>query len=400
MSQYVFRKGVVAVGHVRKRGNVWYGYFDAGKKLDGSRNQKCVRLPDATGKRDAEKQLAKLVLQYEERHAPLNGKTTVAQYMPRWYEAMKSQWEPSTQYNYKRQIERFIVPRLGHIKLCELTPIQIQQLYTDLMDGTITGKPQQASSVHVVHTILHSSLKRAVLWEYIPSNPAARVIPPKPKKVVDRKVLDEKDTIQFLQRLRAYRPELFVPMMLITGTGIRRSEVLALRWSDVDLDKKRIYTRRIIEKIAGKWRIGPPKTPHSVRILPISDSLVSLLREHKVEQEQRRKQLGKLWHDNDLVCDYHDGSFWHPNTFSNAIIYFANRNGYERITPHSFRHGHASHLNKAGVSMKAISERLGHADIRITGDIYTHMLSGMPEEAAEKVDAMLNEAKKPKASGN
>ncbi len=197
--------------------------------------------------------------------------------------------------------------------------------------------------------------------------------------------LSPEEVTRFLET--AQDTDYYVYFATLLYTGLRRGELLALRWRNLDLD---IGTLTVVETAYkldnGEYRIKEPKTPQSRRTVTLPSSLVELFKAYRVDQELLRIQLGVTLDVDDFAFIRPDGSPINPNAVTLAFKRILKRTGLKGIRMHDLRHTHATLMLKAGVHPKVVSERLGHANIGITLDIYSHVLPGMQEAAAEKFD--------------
>lgn len=201
--------------------------------------------------------------------------------------------------------------------------------------------------------------------------------------------LDEIQTVWLFNASQGTR--LYVPILFSATTGVRRGEVLALSWTDLDLSGASATIRRSLEQTRKcGLRFKHPKNNKGRRI-SLPGLLVEALKEHRAQQSKTGELLGKGFNKHDLVFPREDGTIWKPEQFTDSYFRFTRKIGV-RVRFHDLRHSHASQLLRAGVPVKVVSERLGHSSIGITLDTYSHVLPGMQEEAAEKIDAALRAA--------
>ena len=182
-----------------------------------------------------------------------------------------------------------------------------------------------------------------------------------------------------------------IPLLLALTTGMRRGEFLGLRWADIDLPLGTVTVRRSVEQTHEGIGFKSPKGKRG-RLISLPALTVDALKEHRQHQNAQRKALGKSYREDDLVCTLEDGSLWAPDAFTSQFARLARRIGLKGIRLHDMRHSHATHLLQQGVHPKIVSERLGHSTVAITLDTYSHVLPGMQEDAAVKVDSTLREA--------
>ncbi|MBE9512856.1 MAG: site-specific integrase [Chloroflexi bacterium] len=281
-----------------------------------------------------------------------------------------------------------ITPALGRIHLTQLQPRDFQNYYGQaLTSGRADGKGGLSSrSVCYHHRILSEALSHAVRMGLVGRNVAEVVDPPR----VEHKnlsILSPENVPRFLEA--AQDTPHYVLFYTALYTGMRLGELLGLRWCDVDLDLASLSVVQSLYKCRGVCKIIQPKSSHSRRQIAMSPSLALLLRKHKTNQQAQRILLGKVLGDSDLVFTYVDGKALDPKVISHNCAKILKRAGLPHIRFHDLRHTHATLLLKAGVHPKIVSERLGHANIGITLDTYSHVLPGLQEKAAERFDEML-----------
>ncbi|MBO8137075.1 MAG: site-specific integrase [Desulfotomaculum sp.] len=200
---------------------------------------------------------------------------------------------------------------------------------------------------------------------------------------------DEKQVKAMLEAAKG--TSYYGPVLLAVTTGMRRGEILGLRWQDVDWENKALLIRQTIQYTPEQGIIfKQPKTAGSRRAVKISSTIIEFLKKHKVEQNKIKLLLGPgFYEDNGLVFCQNNGRPMHPDSVSSWFPKFMEKNGLPKIRFHDLRHTHATLLLKQGIHPKVVSERLGHVGISITMDIYSHLLPGMQEEAANKIDEVV-----------
>ena len=184
---------------------------------------------------------------------------------------------------------------------------------------------------------------------------------------------------------------LYLPILLAVTTGMRRGEILALRWQDVELEHGFLTARRSLQETKAGVSFKSTKGKKG-RQISIPELLIEALRSHSNEQSRVKGLLGSDYENNDLVCCIEDGRIWKPSAFTSAYRDLLRRRKIQPVRFHDLRHSHASQLLRAGVNAKVISERLGHSKVGFTLDVYSHLLPGMQEEAARKTDTGLRAA--------
>lgn len=375
-------------GHIRKRGErSWAIVLDLGRDASGKRRQKWHSVKGT--KRDAERELSKLINALYTGDYVEPSKMRVSEYLTQWLaDYAKTNVSPKTYERYAQIIENSIAPKLGNYRLAELRPLHIQGMYSDaLREGRRDGKGGlSAQTVLHFHRVLHKALAQAVKWQLLARNPADAVDPPRPEKKSMR-ALDEGETAELLRLVDG--SSLFVPVLIAVTTGLRRGEILALRWQDIDIDSGQATIARSLEQTKNGLRYKRPKTERGSRNVALPSYTIDVLNRHRAEQAERRLRLGPVYEDNNLICARDDGAAIPPDTLSTNFASTIRRSKMPHVRFHDLRHTHATQLLKQGVHPKVVSERLGHSKIGITLDTYSHVMPGMQEDAAQKVDLAL-----------
>jgi|SRR5262245_12428369 len=216
----------------------------------------------------------------------------------------------------------------------------------------------------------------------LPRNPAEAAEPPR----IERPAMNTYDVEQTAELLEAVRgTRLFVPVMLGVLCGLRRGEIAALRWRNVDLNTARLAVVESAEQTKAGVRYKPPKSGRS-RTVALAATVVAELRAHRARQAEELLRLGIRQNEATFVYAREDGEPMQPRSLTHAWQQMLARTGLSRIRFHDLRHAHATHLLASGVHPKVASERLGHSKVGITLDLYSHVLPGMQEDAAARVD--------------
>lgn len=290
-----------------------------------------------------------------------------------------------------RNLRLHVLPRLGGRLLQQVTPTLLNNLYADLMEsGRTNGGPGglSAKTVRYEHTTLHKVLADAVDTGMIPHNPADRARPPKPKvgPQPEMRCWNAEQLAKFLLHVEGHR--LQAAFHLAAMTGMRRGEVLGLRWQDIDFETGRLAVRHTLVSVAYQIRESTPKT-HQARVVDLDGGTLDLLQLHRNRQRAEREAWGSDYQENDLVFRREDGSPVHPDSFTQAFDAEVRRSGLPRIRLHDLRHSHATIALRAGVPVKVISERLGHENPAFTLKQYAHVIPGMQAEAAALIASLV-----------
>ena len=302
---------------------------------------------------------------------------------------MKAQVALRTHERYSELIRKNIVPSLGAVRLATLRPVQISGVYAKaLISGRRDGQGGLSpSTVLYMHRITKHALADAVRWGLLAKNPADAVDPPK----VERPTLTTYDMGQTAELLDAARPtRLYVPILLGVLCGLRRGEIVALRWSNVDLARSQVSVTEAAEQTKAGVRYKPPKSGRS-RTVALSGFVVEELRAHKLRPAEELLRLG-VRQENAFVYTREDGQPIQPRTLTQGWMALMRTGLLPRVRFHDLRHAHATHMLASGVHPKVASERLGHSKVGITLDLYSHVLPGMQADAAARLDDALQQA--------
>jgi integrase len=365
-------------GFLRKRGNVWYTTFDLPRLPHQPRRQKCVRL-GSISKAEAQERERQVLRRYDEGSFAEESSKTVGDLLDAWLTdlkpTVKSQTiSPTTYQRYASIVKLHLKPHLGALSLRRLSAGDITAAY-----GKVRAKGLSGQSCLHTHRVLHTALEygtKTLGW--LRANPAAAVRSPK----VTRKTaaLDGSTVPILLEATKGTRFE--YPVALTATTGLRRGELLALRWSkSVDFERRRLIVAESLEetKILG-LRFKAPKSG-KIRVLPLADVAVPLLHSHRARQDAERRRFGMRYHDNDLVFCNPDGTPWPPETFTKQFAQITRSIGMKGFRFHDLRHTFATLTLKNGTSVNEVSQLLGHSSPVITLSTYAHVIEGVARDA-------------------
>ncbi len=378
----------MARGHILRRGRRWTIVVDVPRGEDGSRKQRWHS--GYLTRAAAERALTEIRSRLDTGNYIPVSKTPLASFLREWLEAVRVKVRPSTWASYRLNVERYVIPRLGSVPLQILTPAGLNAFYADLLTGGRTTREGGLAprSVQYCAMILKRALGEAVRWSLIPRNPADLADPPRPAAASEMRTWSAGELRAFLEYVREDR--YYAAWRLAATTGLRRGEVLGLRWRDVDLEAGRLAITQTLLAVADKLSFSAPKTTKSRRSVALDPTTLAVLRDHRVAHVEERLRWGPVYQDADLVFCAEDGSPLHPDRFSKAFAKHAAAAGLPAIRFHDLRHTHATLALQAGVHPKVVSERLGHATVSITLDTYSHAIPAMEEEAAAKVAAVVD----------
>ena len=388
-------------GHITKRAKGTYTIVLNGgiDPVTGKRKQHWITVKGS--KKDAEKKLSEILHNQDKGIGFVNpGKLTLQEYLESWLEDYcKPNLSPDSTETYRFMCNKHINPELGHIPLSALNSLHIQKLENKKLEsGRLNGKGGLSNrTVKYIHITLTKALKMAVKSGLLMRNPCDSVEPPKVTQT-EFKILNEDDINKLLEALKGseYYPIFFTDLF----SGMRRSELLALRWQDVDLLSMTASVNRVIKVLnGGGIEFRPPKTQKSRRLIALTPANTVILREHLEARKQYLKSLNpnfdpdKDFDESELVFCHPDGKPYLPDSVTHAWMTLVKRIGLDGVRLHDVRHSHASILLKQGVHPKIVQERLGHATINTTLDIYSHVVPGLQAAAAAKFDEIFKPKK-------
>ncbi len=400
-------------GHVHKRGRTWTVVFDLGeqprmrcancgwKAWGASLRSRC---PDCGGtveapherrqrskggfptKAAAEDYLAQSIAEVVRGTLVMPANTTIGEYLQQWLEIQRTQLEPTTWINYRRRIARYFQPRLGNIPLQALRVQHLNALYAELKErGGAKGQPLAVATVRRLHAVLHKALKDAARQDLVAYNVASKATLPKRDLHLDHGVekrfraWNAKELRTFLKLVEGHPLE--AAFLLAANTGMRRGELLGLTWEDVDLEGRSFYVRHALACVEKRAYLKATKT-NRPRTISIDARTVAALRARRREQTAQRLAWPGPWgNDWDLVFTRADGRYVNPLQLTDAFRKTLATSDLPRIRLHDLRHTHATLMLQAGVPVKVVADRLGHADITMTLNTYSHVLPAMDQRA-------------------
>ncbi len=362
-------------GHIRRRGErSWELKFDVG--ADAATGRRKIRYVSFKGTKKAAEQNGQGVVP---------SRATVAEFMDRWLrDWVSGNVSPKTADRWHDLVKLHIAPHIGAVPVQKLKPVHLNELYGKLLRGDGGRRSLAPRTVGHVHRALHRALGHAAQWGVTASNVAALVSPPR-VAAAELEILSAEQTQTLLAKLRGR--SLYLPVATALATGMRRGEILALRWKDVELDRARLRVEQSLEQTRAGLRIKAPKTKYGRRTITLPPFLVADLRAHwKAQQEQRLALgLGKAPADA-LVFANADGQPRRPDGLT--MEWGRARKGLGlSVSLHAFRHTHASALIASGMDILTISRRLGHSSPTITLSVYGHLFSNTDDRAAQIVQS-------------
>lgn len=340
----------------------------------------------ATTKREVRELTAKMQTEHNAGSITKAATITLAAYCERWLAAIEGSVRPSTHDRYTRVVHGHLLPSLGRVQLGKLSPLMVQDWYADLLRPSQSRPGLSPTTVNLYHGILHGALDQAVKWRLLVRNVCDAVEPPRPEQN-EMSVWDAAQVRTFFATIAGTKHEALY--VLAAHTGMRRGELAALRWADVNLEAGTVAVQRTMSRGAAGLVIGEPKTRKGKRQIAIGTSVIASLRRHKAEQNERRLMLGPEWIAADLVFDRGNGELLHPNIITRTFTTLSERAGLPHIRLHDLRHTAATLMLANGEHVKVVQERLGHSDIGITMNLYSHVTQDMQRDAADRMERLL-----------
>ena len=373
-------------GSIRKEQNGLWSFVVDTAVLGAPRRQH--RRRGFRTRREAQQALDRLKASVDRGEFVERSRQTLREYMERWLPAIRGTIEPSTWESYERNIGNHLLPALGDIPLQALTPDDLSDLYATLAEsGRRDGRGGlSARTVQYCHVILHRALSDAVRRGSVVRNVSDYALVPAPKRrrrSAEMATWAASEVAAFLDATHDDR--LYYVWHVALMTGMRRGEVLGLRWRDCDLEAGRLRLVRQLRVVRHVPEFSDLKTDRSRRQVGLDPETVKLLRQHRRAQLEERLMVGDGYRDSDLIFAQPDGDHYHPEAVSKVFDRRVSRWGLPRITFHDTRHTWATLALQAGVHPKVVSERLGHASVAFTLDVYSHAVQGLDDDAAARV---------------
>lgn len=373
-------------GSIRQRGDGYEIAVSAGVDPVTGKRRRVYRW--ARTKKQAERILTDVLADVDRGSFADPGRLTMATYLrEHWMPHISTRVRPRTAQRYAQLLDRHMVPVVGDVKLAKLQPAHVQRVVDQALAASLAPR-----TVAAVYRTLHGSLAQAVRWQVLSVNAAAPVRPPR----AERPKLTIPDALTVGKVLDAARgTRLYLPIATCASTGLRRGELLALRWRDVDLDVGHVRVTASLQRVERRDVFLGPKTDRSRRTVGLPPAAVALLRRHRKEQLERRVLLGEAWVDLDLVIERGDGEPFPPDSLSRDWYGLVRRIGLPSLRLHDLRHAYATRLLEAGVHPKVVSEALGHSSVAFTMDTYQHLMPTMQNAATRAIEEALGPALSP-----
>jgi integrase len=375
---------------------VWIARVDVGRDpVSGKRRQ--ISRTIKGSKRDAQKVLNEMSVEVD-RGRFTGTSTTFGQLSEKWLNLAKGDLSPTTLRRYENLLKNHILPALGNLPVRNIQSIDLDQLYYGL-----TKRVGLASAtVRQIHAIIRRTFRQAVLWGWIATNPAVNATPPRLTKP-DLSPPDVAQVAELLHAASELDPELGNFLHLAATTGARRGELCALRWNNIDTSLRTLTIEHSIIEVLGGILEKDTKTHASRRISTDEGTLAVLEAQYKIATE-RASSIGLDLHDDAYVFSHEpDGKIaWNPGAVTKRFTILRRNLGFEKIRLHDLRHFAATRLMAAGVPVRTVSGRLGHANPSTTLSVYSHFVEASDQEAANVMGRLVTKGgtARPKTTGN
>ncbi len=376
---------------MRQRGKSWELRVYLGRDAVTGKKRWATRTVRG-GKREAQRVLSAMVAEAD-RGTLARTDTTVGELLERWFDQAKEDFSPKTVVETRGFLDRNLVPALGPVPLGKLKPDALDRYYRSLRSGDGNGgRPLAPATIRRIHGILRRALAQGVRWGWLGANPAAAASPP---RVVTREIKPPapSEIARLFALAQDADPELAALVVLAAATGARRSEVLALRWRDIDLDAGSVEIGRAIV-MGPSGPVEKDTKTHSARKVSLDPTTLATLRQHRELVVNRAAQCRVKIRPAAFVFSQEvDGSEpWRPDSTTRAFARLCRRAGLEGVRLHDLRHYVATRLLASGVDVRTVAGRLGHRDAATTLNVYSHFLAEADREAANVLGRLFDDA--------
>lgn len=365
-----------------KQGYKWKCTKEARRHPETGERRQVTRRADT--KKEAEAKVDAAIKEIEHLDFnPNNKKLLLKDYLYDWVDTYKKgKVKPSTYEAHKRNISTYLIPRFGNIKVVDLSKHMYQKFINNLLEN------RKTTSVKHINATMSNALKTAVDLGIILKNPTQNIII---KKINDDSVhriqyWNKEEIRKFLDACKKDNLMYYYYFSFLLRTGVRKGEAMALQWGDLSFDLQEVDINKTLVYHLDKSEtaFGPPKTSSSVRKVKIDKSLTSDLQKNLVNQKKFRLQFGNQYSQDNFVFCKPNGKRLRERTIQTAFERIKKKSQVTDIKIHDLRHTHAVMLLEAGVSLKEIQVRLGHKDIMMTGNIYSHVTEKMEVQSIDK----------------
>ena len=389
------KKGTNGAGSTRKitttrngkEYTYWQGRYTEG--YDSCTGKQIQRSITGKTQKEVAQKLRQITAEIDAKTYVAPCKLSVAEWMAVWAQDYLVGIKASTAYLYRRTIELYIDPHLGHIRLDAPNAHAVQHFYNELAKPSKPdAAPLSAKSIKNIHGVLHKALQQAVLLNYIRYNPTTACVLP---KIVKKEIhpLTDQQTAQLLNLLKGSKYE--IPLTIDLFTGLREGEVLGLGWEHIDFQAGTLTVKRQLrreQKKGGEYYFSPPKNNKS-RCLTLAPSVIQLFRLQKLEQNSMRMEAGDAWEEHGLIFTNQTGGYLSYRTVYDCFKRIIRNIGAPATRFHDLRHTFAVASIKSGDDIKTVQENLGHAAAAFTLDVYGHVTKQMKQDSAARMEQFI-----------
>ena len=390
------KKGANGAGSIRKitttrngkEYTYWQGRYTEG--YDACTGKQIQRSITGKTQKEVAQKLRQITAEIDAKTYVAPCKLSVTEWMSIWAQDYLVGIKASTAYLYKRTIELYIDPHLGHIRLDALNAHTVQHFYNELAKPSKPdAAPLSAKSIKNIHGVLHKALKQAVLIGYLRTNPTEACILP---RIIRKEMhpLEEDQVAVFLREVQGHPHEYLYKIALFTG--LREGELLGLMWDCVDFEKGTILVNKQLrrsQRKGGTYYFSPPKNNKSRTITP-APYVMKLLQAQKVQQARQRLMAGPAWEDSGLVFTNEFGRYISYRAIFDSFKRIVKRIGLSDARIHDLRHTYAVNCIRAGDDIKTVQSNLGHATAAFTLDVYGHFTDDMRSVSAQRMEQFIS----------
>lgn len=363
----------------RSADGLWCGVALLGYDIRGRMIRKTVT---AKSRAEVTRKLAQLRRQVDAGKVSTVKTPTLSELMTRWFETVLSREVARSTYdNYGTIVKYHVIPALGRRKVTEISVADVDRLLALKL-----GAGLSASTVHRIRALISQCLDQGVRWGDVPTNVARLSRPPKMVRPEGR-TLTREQAQQLLETLKDHRHESLYLLML--STGMRRGEALGLRWEDLNLENGVVRIKRNLKREGGRIVTADTKTLKSRRAVNIPTPVLDALERNRELQDVEKAELGEAWVESGFIFTTSIGTPIDPRNLYREFSQICERAGLGHWHPHELRHSAASLMLASGVKLQVVSEVLGHASIRMTADVYGHILDPDRQQAAAAMSQVL-----------
>ena len=359
----------------RRQDGLWAGVIDLGR-VNGKRTRKTFY---GATRKEVQEKLTAALREQQLGTLPTAGRETVGQFLTAWLEdTAKPKLRPSTFRSYSDLVTQHLVPTIGHLKLVRLTSPEVQAVLNAKLASGLSPR-----RVEYIRAVLRAALNQAIRWGLISRNAAGLSTPP---RVIRRhvQVLTPEEAQKFLEVARGDRYEALYTVAL--SLGLRQGEALGLSWEDVDLRTRTLKVKHALQRIDGKFQLVEPKTERSRRTIKMPEVVADSLVEHLSRQQELRMLAGGRWVVSSLIFTTSLGTPIDGGNVTRQFQHLLEVAGLPRLRFHDLRHSCASLLLAQGIAPRVVMETLGHSQIALTMNTYSHVMPAVQAEAAAAMD--------------